>query len=55
MKNNKDENLENLEEKLKKEFEEKKRKKPMKITGASVLDIQRIQEKKVEHDQETTN
>ncbi len=49
---NRDQDLENLEENLKEDFKEKQKKKPMKVSGASVRDIQRIQEKRVSDVQE---
>ncbi|MFH1749552.1 MAG: hypothetical protein ABH837_01495 [bacterium] len=43
---------EDIEERLKQDFVEKKKKKPMKVSGASVRDIQRIQEKRASNGQE---
>ena len=48
MKNIQKNNLDELDEELKREFEEKKKKKQMKVSGASVRNIQRIQEKRVD-------
>ena len=42
---------EDIEEKLKQEFEEKKRKKSMQVSGASVKNIPKIQEKRLENEE----
>ena len=45
---------EDIEEKLKQEFAKKKRKKSMQVSGAIVKNIPKIQEKRLENEEETT-